>query len=70
MRLKCLKSKLHLATVTRSELHYHGSLTIDPELMEAVGLFRTRRSWSATWRPACGAETYILPGNGGLGRSS
>ena len=39
MRLKVLKSKLHLATITRSELYYHGSLTIDPELMEAVGLY-------------------------------
>ncbi|MGE3819073.1 MAG: aspartate 1-decarboxylase, partial [Isosphaeraceae bacterium] len=38
MRLKILKSKLHLATVTRADLHYHGSLTIDPALMEAVGL--------------------------------
>ena len=39
MRLTVLKSKLHLATVTRSDLHYHGSLTIDPDLMDAVGLF-------------------------------
>ena len=38
MRLTVLKSKLHLATVTRSELYYHGSLTIDPNLMDAVGL--------------------------------
>ncbi len=38
MRLKVLKSKLHLATVTRADLNYHGSLTIDPDLMEAVGL--------------------------------
>ena len=42
MRLKVLKSKLHLATVTRSELYYHGSLTIDPDLMEAVGLVAVR----------------------------
>jgi aspartate 1-decarboxylase len=38
MRLKVLKSKLHLATVTRADLNYHGSLTIDPVLMEAVNL--------------------------------
>ncbi len=28
-----LKSKLHRATVTQSDLHYEGSITIDPELM-------------------------------------
>ena len=39
MRLTVLKSKLHLATVTRSDLHYHGSLTIDPALMDAVRPF-------------------------------
>ena len=39
MRLTVLKSKLHLATVTGCALNYHGSLTIDPVLMEAVGLY-------------------------------
>lgn len=29
-----LKSKLHRATVTQSDLHYEGSITIDPDLME------------------------------------
>ena len=38
MRITVLKSKLHLATVTRSDLYYHGSLTIDAELMKAVGI--------------------------------
>jgi hypothetical protein len=38
MQLSILKSKLHLAAVTRSELNYHGSLTVDPFLMEAAGL--------------------------------
>src|SRR3954454_20183706 len=38
MHLKLLKSKLHLAAVTGSDLNYHGSLTIDADLMEAVGI--------------------------------
>lgn len=29
-----LKSKLHRATVTQSDLHYEGSITIDPDLMD------------------------------------
>ena len=31
-----LKSKIHRATVTQADLHYEGSITIDPVLMEAA----------------------------------
>jgi aspartate 1-decarboxylase len=33
-----LKSKIHRARVTDSNLHYAGSITIDPELMRAADL--------------------------------
>jgi len=33
-----LKSKLHRAKVTDTKLHYAGSIAIDPDLMEAVGI--------------------------------
>ena len=33
-----LKSKIHRATVTDANLHYEGSVTIDRDLMDAVGL--------------------------------
>ncbi|WP_251075855.1 aspartate 1-decarboxylase [Streptomyces sp. ISL-12] len=33
-----LKSKIHRATVTQSDLHYVGSITIDAALMEAADL--------------------------------
>ena len=36
MTRKMLKSKIHRATVTGADLHYEGSITIDPELMEAA----------------------------------
>ena len=38
MMIEMLKSKIHRATVTGAELDYTGSVTIDPELCEAVGL--------------------------------
>jgi aspartate 1-decarboxylase len=38
MMLTMLKAKLHRATVTGSELHYEGSITIDPALLEASGI--------------------------------
>ncbi len=33
-----LKSKLHRATVTQADLHYEGSITIDPDLLELSGI--------------------------------
>ena len=38
MLVSMLKSKLHRAKVTDTKLHYAGSIAIDPDLMEAVGL--------------------------------
>ena len=38
MLLQMLKSKIHCATVTEANLHYMGSITIDEELMDAVGI--------------------------------
>ena len=34
-----MRSKIHKATVTQADLHYVGSITIDPNLMEAVGMW-------------------------------
>jgi aspartate 1-decarboxylase len=67
MHLKLLKSKLHLATVTASELNYHGSLTIDPELMDAVGLQPYEAILVSNTATGLRAETYVLPGRRGAG---
>ena len=67
MRLTILKSKLHLATVTRSELYYHGSLTIDPDLMDAVGLVPYEAILVSNVATGMRAETYVLPGVRGSG---
>lgn len=68
MRLKVLKSKLHLATVTRADLNYHGSLTIDPDLMDAVGLFPYEVILVSNVATGQRAETYVLPGKPGSGQ--
>src|SRR6266436_8005087 len=68
MRITVLKSKLHLATVTRSDLHYHGSLTIDPVLMNAVGLFPYEAILVSNVATGQRAETYVLPGTPGQGQ--
>jgi aspartate 1-decarboxylase len=68
MQLKVLKSKLHLATVTGSALHYHGSLTIDPDLMDAVGLLPYEAILVSNVATGLRAETYVLPGARGSGQ--
>ena len=68
MRLTVLKSKLHLATVTRSDLNYHGSLTIDPVLIEAVGLYPYEAILVSNVATGHRAETYVLPGERGAGQ--
>ncbi len=67
MRLTVLKSKLHLATVTRSELYYHGSLTIDPDIMDAVGLVAYEAILVSNVATGMRAQTYVLPGRRGSG---
>lgn len=38
MLLTLLKAKIHRATVTESDLHYEGSISIDAALMERAGI--------------------------------
>lgn len=38
MMLTLMKGKIHRATVTGADLHYEGSITIDPALLEASGI--------------------------------
>ena len=38
MNLTMMKGKIHRATITGSDLHYEGSITVDPALLEASGI--------------------------------
>jgi aspartate 1-decarboxylase len=68
MQLKVLKSKLHLAAITRCDLHYHGSLTIDRDLMDAVGIVPYEAITVSNTATGLRAETYALPGERGSGQ--
>lgn len=68
MQLKVLKSKLHMACVTRGDLNYHGSLTLDPELMEAVGILPYEAILVSNLATGLRAETYALSGVRGSGQ--
>lgn len=60
-----LRSKLHLATVTRSDLHYEGSLSVDRDLMTAVGLLPHERVVVINVTSGARFETYAIPAPSG-----
>lgn len=65
MYLSLLKSKLHMAAVTRTELHYHGSITVDRTLMDAVGLRQFEKVLVSNCSTGQRGETYVLIGEAG-----
>jgi aspartate 1-decarboxylase len=65
MLLTMLKSKLHHARVTQSELEYAGSLTIDPDLMDAIRMHPYEKILIANMANGERFETYAISGERG-----
>jgi aspartate 1-decarboxylase len=65
-RVMC-KSKIHRATVTGADLSYIGSITIDPELMEAADLLEFEQVHVVNINNGARLETYVIPGDPGAG---
>jgi aspartate 1-decarboxylase len=61
-----LRSKIHLATVTESNLNYEGSITIDPEIMEMVNLLPYEQVSISNLNNGERFETYVIPGKRGM----
>ena len=60
MNVEMLKSKLHQACLTHADVEYEGSLGIDVDLMEAVGLFRYEKVRVANINNGTRLETYVI----------
>jgi aspartate 1-decarboxylase len=67
MQRVMLKSKIHRATVTGSDLHYVGSITIDPELLEAADIRPYEQVAVVDVDNGARFETYTIPGTPGAG---
>lgn len=67
MRRTMLKSKIHRATVTASDLHYVGSITIDPDLLEAADILPHEQVHVVDVDNGARFETYTLVGERGSG---
>jgi aspartate 1-decarboxylase len=62
-----LRSKIHRATVTQSDLEYEGSLTLDQELMDASGLLPFEQVVISNLNNGERFATYVIPGTPGSG---
>jgi len=60
-----LRSKIHLATVTESNLAYEGSITIDSDLMKMVGVLPYEQVGISNMNNGERFETYVIPGKPG-----
>ncbi len=67
MLLTMFKSKIHRATVTQAELHYKGSLTLDPVLMEAANMIPNEEVQVLNINTGARFSTYIIEGERGSG---
>ncbi len=62
-----LKSKIHRARVTDSDLHYVGSITIDAELLEAADVLEHEKVHVLDVDNGARFETYTIAGARGSG---
>lgn len=62
MLVNLVKSKIHRVRVTQAELHYVGSITIDEDLMDAVGLMENEKVQVVNINNGERLETYVIKG--------
>lgn len=66
MRRTMLKSKIHRATVTTSDLDCVGSIDIDMDLLEAADILPYEQVAVVDLTNGARFETYVIPGERGL----
>ena len=67
MNRTMLKSKIHRATITASDLHYVGSITIDQDLLDAADIREHEQVHVVDVDNGARFETYTIAGERGSG---
>jgi aspartate 1-decarboxylase len=62
-----MTGKIHRATVTEANLNYVGSITIDSDILDAVGMIANEKVQIVNNNNGERFETYIIPGERGAG---
>jgi aspartate 1-decarboxylase len=63
-----LKSKIHRARVTQADLHYEGSITIDPDLLDAADILPFEQVHVLDVDNGARLTTYAIEGARGSGQ--
>lgn len=67
MRVSLCRCKLHKARLTQCDLNYEGSLAIDLDLMDLVGMLPYEKILVVNATNGERLETYAIPGERGSG---
>ncbi|MGV3465808.1 MAG: aspartate 1-decarboxylase [Heyndrickxia sp.] len=62
-----MNGKIHRATVTEANLNYVGSITIDRDILDAVGMVENEKVQIVNNNNGARLETYIIAGERGSG---
>ncbi|CAG9608279.1 aspartate 1-decarboxylase [Pseudoneobacillus rhizosphaerae] len=62
-----MNGKIHRARVTEADLNYVGSITIDEDILDAVGMVANEKVQIVNNNNGARFETYIIPGQRGSG---
>jgi len=62
-----LRSKIHRAVVTETDLKYEGSITIDSDLLAAADILPYEKVQVVNINNGARIETYAIPGEAGKG---
>lgn len=67
MTIRMLKGKIHRAVVTKAELNYVGSITVDSRLLEAAGILEYEMVQIVDVENGSRFETYTIAGEADSG---
>jgi aspartate 1-decarboxylase len=67
MQRTILKSKIHRASITDANLHYEGSLTVDPVLLKAADILPNEKVEVVNINNGARFSTYVIEGVPGEG---
>jgi aspartate 1-decarboxylase len=67
MLIQVVKSKIHRVSITGSNLHYIGSITIDEDLIDAANLIENEKVQVLNLNNGERFDTYVIKGKRGSG---
>jgi len=65
MNIELMRCKIHRATVTEADLNYEGSISLDPALIKAAGLFLHEKVDILNCNNGARFTTYVIEGKKG-----